>query len=151
MGSALARALLTGGHRVTVWNRTQAKCGPLLETGARSAGSVIDAVSAANVVLVCITNHAATREVLFHETVGKALRGRLLIQLSTVAAEESRELAAWSADHGIAYLEGSIVGFPRDVTQGAAIIAYAGPKDLEQPGDAAAERGFAATALTDNT
>ena len=34
MGSALAEALLANGHRVTVWNRTASKCGPLAEAGA---------------------------------------------------------------------------------------------------------------------
>jgi 3-hydroxyisobutyrate dehydrogenase-like beta-hydroxyacid dehydrogenase len=34
MGSALARALLHNGHRVTVWNRTSAKAEPLARDGA---------------------------------------------------------------------------------------------------------------------
>lgn len=37
MGSALARALLRDGHRVTVWNRTTSKAEPLVREGAALA------------------------------------------------------------------------------------------------------------------
>ena len=36
MGSALAEALIANGHRVTVWNRTAAKCEALADAGASS-------------------------------------------------------------------------------------------------------------------
>src|SRR5918996_263690 len=39
MGSALARALLSNGHRVTVWNRTSAKAEALVQDGAVLAHS----------------------------------------------------------------------------------------------------------------
>ena len=54
MGSALARALLSNGHRVTVWNRTSAKAEPLVRDGAVLAPGAASAVSASPVVLVCI-------------------------------------------------------------------------------------------------
>jgi 3-hydroxyisobutyrate dehydrogenase-like beta-hydroxyacid dehydrogenase len=40
MGSALASALIGGGHGVSVWNRTPAKAQPLVELGVVHAGSV---------------------------------------------------------------------------------------------------------------
>lgn len=43
-GSALVRALINGGHNVTVWNRSAAKALPLVELGATLAGSVATAV-----------------------------------------------------------------------------------------------------------
>ncbi len=47
MGSALAQALLTSGHRVTVWNRTASKCEALATAGATVATSVSEAAAAA--------------------------------------------------------------------------------------------------------
>ena len=41
MGSALVRALLRAGHRVTVWNRTSAKAEPLVREGAGRRATVI--------------------------------------------------------------------------------------------------------------
>jgi 3-hydroxyisobutyrate dehydrogenase-like beta-hydroxyacid dehydrogenase len=64
MGSALAEALLTSGHRVTVWNRTASKCDPLSAAGASVAASVYEAVAAAKVIIVCLTDHGAGMSLL---------------------------------------------------------------------------------------
>jgi 3-hydroxyisobutyrate dehydrogenase-like beta-hydroxyacid dehydrogenase len=129
MGSALAEALLKAGHTVTVWNRTPARCDALRAMGAVVAGSVAEAARAADVALVCVTNDAATREIIFTDGVAQALRGKLLIQLSTSTAEQSREIGAWARTRDIRYLEGSILAAPADITSGSAIIAYAGPRE----------------------
>jgi 3-hydroxyisobutyrate dehydrogenase-like beta-hydroxyacid dehydrogenase len=44
-------------------------------------------------------------------------------------AAQSRETAAWAGSHGVTYLEGSILGFPSDISSGTARIVYAGPRD----------------------
>ena len=129
MGSALAEALLKTGHTVTVWNRTPARCDALRAMGAAVAGSAVEAARAADVALVCVTNDAATREIVFTDGVVQALRGKLLIQLSTSTAEQSREICTWAGARDIRYLEGSIIALPADVTSGSAIIIYAGPRD----------------------
>jgi len=40
-GRALARALFSGGHRVTIWNRNVAKADPLIHEGTVLADSTI--------------------------------------------------------------------------------------------------------------
>ena len=67
MGSALAEALLNAGHGVTVWNRTPGKAGSLTEKGANAAASAAEAFDASDVILVCVTNHAAVMEIVFEE------------------------------------------------------------------------------------
>ncbi len=130
MGSALAEALINTGHEVTVWNRTPSKCDALVEKGASAAGSVAEAARATDVAIVCVTDHAATEQILHDAEVGQALNGRLLVQVSTMTAEQSKAIALWAKTHGAGYLEGSILGFPQDVTGGSAIIVYAGPRDV---------------------
>ncbi len=130
MGSALAEALINAGHEVTVWNRASDKCNALVEKGANVAGSVAEAARATDVTIVCVTDHAATEQILHDAEVGQALNGRLLVQVSTMTADESRELAHWAKTQGAGYLEGSILGLPQDVTGGSAIIVYAGPRDV---------------------
>jgi 3-hydroxyisobutyrate dehydrogenase-like beta-hydroxyacid dehydrogenase len=95
-----------------------------------AAGSVAEAARATDVAIVCVTDHAATEEILHDTDVGGALDNKLLVQVSTMAAEESRELAHWAEAQGAAYLEGSILGLPKDVTGGSATIVYAGPRDV---------------------
>ena len=59
MGSALASAILASGLDLTVWNRSAAKCGPLVEQGAVAAASVADAVAGSEVVVVCVRGYDA--------------------------------------------------------------------------------------------
>ncbi len=130
MGAALAEALLNAGHKVTVWNRTAKKADPLTRKGARAAGSAAEALSAAEVTIVCVSDHAATMEILGTGAAGDAADERLLVQLSTMSADDSRELARWAEQRGSAYLEGSIFGLPTDITGGSAMIVYSGPRQV---------------------
>jgi 3-hydroxyisobutyrate dehydrogenase-like beta-hydroxyacid dehydrogenase len=129
MGSALAEALLASGHRVTVWNRTASKCEALAKAGAAVAATVSEAVAAAQAIFLCVTDHEAGDSLLRTDGVADALRGKLLVQLSTMTADQSRATALWAEARGAVYLEGSILGLPLDVTGGSAIVVYAGPQD----------------------
>lgn len=128
MGSALAESLLAKGHRVTVWNRTAAKSAPLSEIGASLAESLPEAVAKARVVVVCVLDHAATVSLLMFDQAARALCGKLLVQLSTVTAEESRTLDRWARENGIDYLDGSILGYRQNVLEDRCPILYSGPK-----------------------
>ncbi len=131
MGSALAEALITSGHRVTVWNRTASKCEALAEAGASVAASVFEAAAAAQAIVVCVTDHDASVSLLRTDEVASALRGRWLVQLSTVTAEESRELGRWAEENGIAYLDGAILASPSHIrTNAGEPIVYSGPRAL---------------------
>jgi 3-hydroxyisobutyrate dehydrogenase-like beta-hydroxyacid dehydrogenase len=130
MGSALAEALLAKGHRVTVWNRTVTKCGALAEAGASVAASVPKAAAAAQVLIVCVLNHDASVALLQTDEVARSLRGKLLLQLSTVTAEESRALGHWAEENGIEYLDGSILGYRQDVLNNDCAVVYSGPKSV---------------------
>ena len=56
MGSALARAQLRAGHKVTVWNRDPHKAEPLAAEGAIAAASCAEAIAASPVVIVCLAS-----------------------------------------------------------------------------------------------
>ena len=76
MGSALARAFLTAGHSVTVWNRTAAKGAPLVQAGARQANSVAEAAQASDVIVVCVLDYSVSNGVLNTAEVVEKLRGK---------------------------------------------------------------------------
>ncbi|MGR3715375.1 MAG: NAD(P)-dependent oxidoreductase [Thermohalobaculum sp.] len=130
MGSALAEALLNAGHEVTVWNRTASKADPLTGKGARAAGSATEALSATDVTIICVSDHAATMDILGTVATGETANGKLLVQLTTMSPDDSRELAGWAEQRGSAYLEGSIFGLPTDITGGSAMIIYSGPRQV---------------------
>lgn len=126
MGSALARALLRAGLRVTVWNRTAPRMQPLLALGASGAGSIADAVRASPLVMICIDNYAATRELLGTADVSPHLSGRTLIQLSTGTPREARESEAWARALDAGYVDGAILGDPAAIGTERVTILVAG-------------------------
>ncbi|WP_426752308.1 NAD(P)-dependent oxidoreductase [Myxococcus sp. Y35] len=130
MGSALVKAFLEQGYPTTVWNRTPAKCAPLAAQGARIATSVKDAVAAAEVVVVNVTDYDISDQLLRPDEVTQALRGKLLVQLTSGSPALAREQAQWASQHGIAYLDGAIMGTPNFIGQPEGTLLYAGPTSL---------------------
>lgn len=130
MGSALATALLNHGVPLTVWNRSPGKAEPLVAQGATPASSVVDALSASPVTVVCVSNHAATMEVLAGEDVAAAVADKALIQLSSMTSKESLALAEWATEAGCDYLDGQILSYTDEVRDGRANIVCSGPHDL---------------------
>ncbi|MCX4982711.1 NAD(P)-dependent oxidoreductase [Streptomyces sp. NBC_00572] len=128
MGSALADAFLTAGHRTTVWNRTPAKADALVARGALRAATVTEAVAASELVVVCVLDYPAVRELL--APVAESLRGRVLVNLTTGTPEQAREEAERAAEHGIGYLDGAVMTTPPGVGDSANMILYAGAPEL---------------------
>jgi 3-hydroxyisobutyrate dehydrogenase-like beta-hydroxyacid dehydrogenase len=128
MGSALAEALLNAGHQVTVWNRSPAKAKALIGKGAQPAATAAAAIAASDLTIICVTNHDAAMEIL--NGIPASGEAGTLVQLSTMTADESRELAAWSEVRSIAYLDGSILGIPTNVSNGSATVIFSGPPGL---------------------
>lgn len=124
MGLALVQALARAGHDLTVWNRTASRSAPLRELDVALADSVESACASSEVVVVSVTDYAATREMLGE--IGSVLEGRTLIQLSSGTPSEARAMARWAAAQGIDYVDGAIVGFPSAIGTADAIIFYAG-------------------------
>lgn len=128
MGAALAETLLEKGYSVTVWNRTAAKAGPLLDAGATAAASPKDAVAASPMSIVCVGNYADTHEVL--DTTGTALPGKTLVQLTTGSGTQATELAAWAAGLGADYLDGVIMAYPSEIGGEDTTLLMAGAQDV---------------------
>ncbi|NTX55531.1 NAD(P)-dependent oxidoreductase [Myxococcus sp. CA039A] len=130
MGSALIKAFLRSGHVTTVWNRTRVRCEPLAALGARIAESVRDAVHAADIVVVNVNDYDTSDHLLRQDEVTRALRGKLLVQLTSGSPALAREQADWAARHGIDYLDGAIMGTPDFIGQPEGTLLYAGPSAL---------------------
>lgn len=127
MGQALAGAFLAGGHRTTIWNRSAGKAGELVARGAREAGPAAAAVAASDLVVVCVTDNAAARELL--GPLAGALAGRVLVNLTSGTSAQARETAEWAAAHDIRYLDGVILAIPQAIGTDEAVVLYSGPRD----------------------
>ncbi|QGV79153.1 NAD(P)-dependent oxidoreductase [Streptomyces ficellus] len=152
MGSALAAAFLAAGHPTTVWNRTPAKADALAAEGAVRADTVAEAVTASDLVIVCVLDHPAVQALL--DPLAGSLTGRTVVNLTSGSPEQAREMAAWAAGHSIAYLDGGIMTTPDGVGNRASMFLYGGSREafaahrdtlavLGDPVDLGADAGLA--------
>jgi 3-hydroxyisobutyrate dehydrogenase-like beta-hydroxyacid dehydrogenase len=130
MGSALAHALIKAGYPTTVWNRTAAKAAPLAAAGAEVAASVRDAVAASEVVIVNVSDYQATESLLRNGTVAAALKGKLVIELTSGTPDGAREAQAWAERHGLRYLDGAILATPDYIGTEAGTLLVSGPANV---------------------
>jgi len=129
LGQAIGERLLHCGHSLTVWNRSPERCAALLAAGAWPAADAAAAVAAAPVVITVLADGACTREVLL-EQAGNALAGRLLLQVATIAPQESRELAASLAAIGADFLETPVLGSRPEALAGTLQLMVGGEAEL---------------------
>ncbi|MFJ3935725.1 NAD(P)-dependent oxidoreductase [Streptomyces parvus] len=126
MGRSLARAFLAAGHPTTVWNRSPEKGEDVVALGAVRAASADEAVRASGLVVVCLVDYDASDAVL--EPLAEALKGRVLVNLTSDTPARSRQTAAWAAKHSLSYLDGAIM-VPVDVVGSAeALVFHAGDR-----------------------
>lgn len=128
MGRAIATALVKGGNPTTVWNRTPGKDTELVGLGAVSAPDTASAIDSAAVVVAVLGDHASVHEVL--DPVADRLRGKALINLTSTAPDDSRELARWASGHGIDFLDGGIMAVPPMIGEPGASILYSGSEQV---------------------
>ncbi|KPV59099.1 dehydrogenase [Paenibacillus sp. A3] len=126
MGQALAGSFLKAGHPTTVWNRSAGKADALVAQGAILANTVIDAVAASTLVIICVLDYNAANAIL--ALAGEALKGRTLVNLTADTPERAREMAAWAAARGIDYLDGAIMTPTPTIGQPSAVVLYSGPE-----------------------
>ena len=96
MGLPMCRRLLAAGYPLTLWNRNADKCLPLLQDGCQRVQTPAELCRDAELVLLCLADTAAVREVVFGEggIVEGARPGQLLIDFSSLEPAATREMAA---------------------------------------------------------
>lgn len=115
MGFVLARTLLDNGYRVTVWNRSAEKATPLVADGATLAADPVAAVLASPVIITCLNNYETTHSILAAPAAAAALKGRLLLELTTGTPQDARTAEAWVQALGAHYLDGALLATPRQI------------------------------------
>ncbi|MGX2994423.1 NAD(P)-dependent oxidoreductase [Streptomyces sp. JNUCC 64] len=130
MGRALAAAFVRAGHPTTVWNRTPGRAADLVAQGAVEAGSAADAARASELVVMCLVDHHAATAV--SELVVDVLKGtgRTLVNLTSDTPERARETAAWAAERGVTYLDGSVMVPVELIGTPDALLFHAGPREV---------------------
>ncbi|MCX7204252.1 MAG: NAD(P)-dependent oxidoreductase [Burkholderiales bacterium] len=111
MGSLMADNLLQAGHSLQVWNRTAARCTPLVERGAKACDNPAQAAQSADFVVSMVADDAATAEVMLGTGgVLETFRGQAIIDCSTNSPAMARRVAQAALAHHTAYLDAPVSG-----------------------------------------
>ena len=120
MGANIAARLLDTGHQLIVWNRNAEKTKALQADGAKVAASPAALADAVDVVLTILTDGAAI-DAVYNGTNGLLfgdVKGKLLIEMSTVAPKIETDLAAQVRAKGAAFVECPVGGSTGPARQG---------------------------------
>jgi 3-hydroxyisobutyrate dehydrogenase-like beta-hydroxyacid dehydrogenase len=112
MGRPIARRLLESGFKLTAFDRDPSKAEELIRYGGIVAKSVSELSSSCNVVMSCLPSDEAVLEIYGGPggVFANARRGSLVIDLSTVYPETSRQLSRQGSEHGVEVLDVTISG-----------------------------------------
>ncbi len=128
MGAPMARRLLRAGHRVTVFNRTAHKAQALAQDGASVASAPIDAVRGAEVVFTMLSDTPDVEQMVGQ--VAPALeRGRLVIDMSTIAPSGAKRIAELLAERGVEFLDAPVSGGETGAIEGTLAIMVGGSRE----------------------
>ena len=129
MGSRIAGRLLKSGFPVTVFNRNAAKANALIAYGATVALSIPELASETDVILSCLANDEAVRNVYIgpQGVLAHIRPGSMIIEMSTVSPETSRELHRLSSASGVRVLDVPVSGSTQAAEQGIADIDVGPP------------------------
>ncbi len=140
MGAPMALRLLSSGHKVWIYNRTPERMKSVALAGAAVCRTPLELAQAVEAVIVMVTDGAAVRSLLaaMGASVREAspagnrpspLQDLTLIQMSTIASDESQDLSQIVAQAGGTYLEAPVLGSIPEAKNGRLIIMVGAEAD----------------------
>ncbi|MDG6910715.1 MAG: NAD(P)-dependent oxidoreductase [Nitrososphaerota archaeon] len=132
MGSGFAANLLSRGHGVLVYNRTESKAEALSSRGAAFRRAPADLAREADVVLTSLTDGKAVEEVAFGPGgfVKAMRRGALWLDASTIDPRTSVRHAQQAKEFGVERLDTPVVGGPAAASQGKVVLLVGGDEGV---------------------
>jgi len=130
MGSPMAERLLSAGHVLAVYNRTESKTEPLVALGAEFAATPADALRGAELVVTMLADAPAIEQTLFTRKVQAALAADLtLIEMGTISPKQSLGFKKKWEKAGGRYLEAPVLGSTPQAKEGTLVVMVGSSKD----------------------
>ena len=129
MGHPMAGHLARAGHRVTVFNRTEAKARTwVAEYGGQSAATPRAAAAGAELVFCCVGNDDDLRAVTLGENGAFAgmKAGAVFVDHTTASAAVARELHAAAATQALAFVDAPVSGGQAGAVNGVLTVMCGG-------------------------
>lgn len=120
MGEPMVLKLASKGIEVMAYNRSPEKLVSLQTQDIPITQNSLEAIAFADCLILMLTNYQAIEEVIFaHET---NLNGKTIIQMGTIAPDESQKLLAEIEVRGGEYLEAPVLGSIPEVKTGKLLV-----------------------------
>lgn len=131
MGVGIVSRLLAAGHSVTGWNRTKPKAEALIKAGMKWAESPREAASLSEIVFSIVTDAAAVHHVALgpNGIMAGLSKDSVYLDMSTIAPDAHREIAAEFKKAGLTMLDAPISGSTVTLETGKASIMVGGDKN----------------------
>ena len=128
MGRPMALNILKGGFDLTVWARRAESMAPLLEAGAKGAGSAAEVAAACDVVFSMVSDAADVEQVALGAggVAEGAKPGLIFVDMSTIAPAAAQVIAAQMAERGLAMLDAPVSGGEVGAISGGLTIMVGG-------------------------
>jgi 3-hydroxyisobutyrate dehydrogenase len=132
MGIRIVQRLLDHGYQLAVYDVDIAKSEAIRAQGGIVAENIVELARTADVILSCLTNDEAVRSAYTgSEGVFAGSRpGTVVLELSTISPETSRELHRLGAQVGIEVLDVAISGSTPAAEQGNLTLLVGGDREL---------------------
>lgn len=125
MGQALVEHLLAEGQSVTVYNRTAEKVAELEQNGAVAADTAQEALLNNDICILMLSDAMAIHAVL--DSIDKdVFKDKLIIQMGTIAPNESRSIQQYVSERQGRYLECPVLGSLPEARSGTLILMAGG-------------------------
>ena len=128
MGRPMALHLVRAGHTVRVYARRTEGAAPLIAAGAVRCATSAELAAASDLVITMVTATADVEQVLLGETgvLAGARPGTIVIDMSTLAPQATRRIAAALAERRVRMLDAPVTGGPAGAEGGTLTIMVGG-------------------------
>lgn len=128
MGGPMAGHLITGGHEVTVWNRSPEKSDPLKDQGATVADNLQQLAENSDVIFTCVGRSEDVAEVV-RAMAPHTKPGTLFVDHSTIEPSMARKLHEELKEQGRRFVDAPITGGSMGAKNGTLTIFCGGDHD----------------------
>lgn len=128
MGQPMALNLARAGVPLTVWNRTESRCAPLVDLGAHLARTPAEVFAAASTIILMMRDTESLDAVLGRGSAQFAenVAGRVIVNMGTFEPDYSLELEADIMAADGAYVEAPVSGSRGPAEAGELVVMLAG-------------------------
>jgi 3-hydroxyisobutyrate dehydrogenase len=122
MGAPMVLTLQRCGHAVMAYNRSEAKLQPLAEQNIQTTTVAAGVLQACDCTILMLADAAAIADTLFTPETQAALAEHTVIQMGTIAPDQSRNLQARVESAQGSYSEAPVLGSIPQVKDGSLIV-----------------------------